>query len=141
MNTHKIYRFLFYFILHTLIFYLIYNLAYWQFLVDFSGKDTYFIFPFIIHLIFCALYFLLTWKDLYSYDYHYFLLSNKIIILKNIMYATLFIPICVILFFIFWPSLLADQFLEKYISISLVLLLYNIISFLTINFISSGWIS
>ena len=89
----------------------------------------------------CGLYFLLTWKDLYSYDHHYFLLSNKVIILKNIMYTTLFIPLCVILFLTFNPVLLKDPLLERYIFISLILLMCDIVSFIMINLIASGWIS
>jgi exopolysaccharide biosynthesis polyprenyl glycosylphosphotransferase len=141
MNSHKIYRFIFYLIFHTLVFYLVYSLVYYQFLTSYPQQEICAVFPLVIHLICCALYFLLTWKDLYSFDYHYFLLSNKIIILKNIMYTTLFIPICVILFFIFRPAALNDPMLEKYIFISLILIFYNIAGFFLINFLSSGWIS
>jgi len=141
MNLHKLYRFFFYFIIHSLGFYLIYYAVLSHFFAYYAYKELYCMFPFIINLVCCALYFLLTWKDLYSYDYHYFLLSNKIIILKNIMYTTLFIPICVVMFMFFNPSLLKDPLLERYIFISLVLIICNIMSFILINFMSAGWIS
>jgi len=141
MNLHKLYRFLFYFIVHSIVFSIIYYTVLNHFLVHYAHKELYCIFPFVIHLVCCALYFLLTWKDLYSYDYHYFLLSNKIIILKNVMYTTLFIPICVFLFLLFNPLLLKDPMLERYIFISLVLLICNIASFIAINLLAAGWIS
>ncbi|MBN1798236.1 MAG: exopolysaccharide biosynthesis polyprenyl glycosylphosphotransferase [Spirochaetales bacterium] len=141
MNLHKITRFLFYLLIHSFGFYLIYYVVSNHFLMPVIHKELSLIFPFCIHLVSCGLYFLLTWKDLYSYDYHYFLLSNKIIILKNIMYTTLFIPLCVVLFLIFNPLLLKDPLLERYIFISLILLICNIISFIVINLMSSSWIS
>ena len=138
---HKISKFIILLSIHALFIFFVNTIIINILLNYYPLKELSYFVAFFTNSLFCLIFFLLMWKDLYNHNYHYFIKYNKkLVIFKNITYSILFILTGIVLIYIFDSFLYLSRIVNNYLTEIFIFLIVDSCCFILLNVIQYGWV-
>ena len=140
-SQHKISKFIILLSIHVLFIIFVYTITMNILLNYYPLKELSYFIVFFTNSLFCLIFFVLMWKDLYNHNYHYFIKYNrKMVVLKNIIYTILFILSGIVFIYMFDSFLYLNRILDNYLTEIFIFLIIDSCCFILLHVIQYGWI-